>query len=400
MPNRRKKVLFIAEAVTLAHVGRMLSLAQALPTERYETQVACDPRYAKAIGTTSVALQDIHTIPSQQFFNALDKGQPIYQAQDLIQYVEEDRKLLQAYKPDVVVGDFRLSLAASARLENIPYLSVTNAYWSPYANIRYLVPDIPLTRMLGVPLAQICFDCFRPIAFAQHAKPINRMLAHFGLPQSQRDLRMAYTLADYTLYSDLPQLVSTHNLPNHHRFIGPVQWAPNVPTPRWWDDIPIDKPIVYVNLGSSGHGRLLPEVLDTLDGMPVTVIAATAGRVELKHLASNEFVADFLPGDQAVKLASLVICNGGSPTCYQALAAGRPIIGLPINLDQYLNMSLVQAAGVGTLIRSGKHTTREIAATAQHILQSPSFAAKATALQQHIAQSNPAQALIDLIESL
>ncbi|WP_137937747.1 glycosyltransferase [Chitinivorax sp. B] len=400
MTIRRKKVLFIAEAVTLAHVGRMLSLSQALDRAGFEVMVACDPRYQGATGSTTLPLTDIHTIPSQQFFNALDKGTPIYQVQDLIRYVEEDRALIQSFKPDVIVGDFRLSLSASARLEKIPYITLSNAYWSPYADIDYLVPDIPATRLLGVTIAQKLFDWVRPIAFAQHATAINRMLRHFNLPECKRDLRVAYTQADYTLYSDLPELVPTKLLPDNHRFIGPVQWAPNVPRPPWWESIPANKPIVYVNLGSSGHGKLLPEVLETLDEMPITVIAASAGRVELKHLASNEFVADFLPGDQAVKLASLVICNGGSPTCYQALAAGKPLIGIPINLDQYLNMSLMSRAGTGILIRSGKHTHREIKVATNQLLQDAQYSIKAQNIQQHILNCNPGLVLTKLIDQL
>ena len=49
--HQRKKVLFIAEAVTLAHVGRMLTLASGLNPDQFEVLVAADPRYNKAIGT-------------------------------------------------------------------------------------------------------------------------------------------------------------------------------------------------------------------------------------------------------------------------------------------------------------------------------------------------------------
>lgn len=396
----RRKVLFIAEAVTLAHVGRMLSLAQGLDPQRYEVVVACDPRYRAAIGEVAVPLVEIQTIPSQQFFDALDRGSPIYGWRDLLAYVEQDRALIQAQRPDVIVGDFRLSLAASARLEGKPYLSVTNAYWSPYAQIRPIVPEIPLTRAVGVRAAQWLFDLFRPIAFARHAAPVNRMLAHFGLPRLAADLRHAYTEADQVLYSDAAELVPHRPLPANHHFIGPVQWSPRVPLPSWWNDMPSDEPLVYVNLGSSGHGKLLPEMLEVLAAMPVTVMAATAGRVALKDLSANEFVADFLPGDQAVRRASLVICNGGSPTCYQALAAGRPVIGLPINLDQYLNMSLVREAGAGLLIRSGQHSAPELRRAVEGMLRDGRHAQRAGQIAQDLARYRPAQTLAGLIDRL
>jgi UDP:flavonoid glycosyltransferase YjiC (YdhE family) len=39
----RKKILFVAEAVTLAHVGRPLALAQMLDRQRYDVHFACAP---------------------------------------------------------------------------------------------------------------------------------------------------------------------------------------------------------------------------------------------------------------------------------------------------------------------------------------------------------------------
>ncbi len=368
MTSRRAKVLFVAEAVTLAHVGRMLSLAEAI-RDQHEVLVAYDERYRGVLGTVSMPVRHIRTIPGPQFFKAL-----------------------QAYRPDIVVGDFRLSLAASARLERVPYISVTNAYWSPYAQIDFVVPDIPPTRFLGVAIGQKVFDLVRPLAFAQHAAPVNRMLRHFSLPRLPRDLRHTYTEADFTLYSDVRELVATTGLPVNHQFIGPVQWAPDVPLPSWWPDVPRDKPIVYVNLGSSGHAGLLPAVLAALRDLPVTVIAASAGRAELGGLGSSRFVTDFLPGDRAATLASIVVCNGGSPTCYQALAAGKPIIGIPTNLDQYLNMSLVARFVAGVLVRGGSYGQRGMVDAVQRVLATPSFADRARAVATCIERYAPANA--------
>ena len=33
--------------------------------------------------------------------------------------------------------------------------------------------------------------------------------------------------------------------------------TPAVEPPAWWDDLPGDRPLIYVNLGSSGRGELL-----------------------------------------------------------------------------------------------------------------------------------------------
>src|SRR5690606_21714330 len=45
MTSRRPRILFVAEAVTLAHVARPMMLAQRLDPARYDVSLATDGRY-------------------------------------------------------------------------------------------------------------------------------------------------------------------------------------------------------------------------------------------------------------------------------------------------------------------------------------------------------------------
>jgi UDP:flavonoid glycosyltransferase YjiC (YdhE family) len=265
MQARNKPViLLVAEAVTLAHFARIVALSKALDATRYEVVVASDPRYTKLEAPLGCAFHPIRSIPSAEFAQALARGKPLYSAETLSQYVVDDLALLDRVKPDLVVGDFRLSLAVSAPLRRIPYAAVANAYWSPYAEIAYPVPDLPMTRFLGLFLAQRLFDLARPIAFALHARRLNQVRRRFGLPSLGHDLRTVYTWGDYTLYADVPELVPMRAMPANHRHIGPPLWSARVPLPDWWDRLPQDKPLVLLTLGSSGQADLLPMVLSAL----------------------------------------------------------------------------------------------------------------------------------------
>src|SRR5262249_31445935 len=159
-----------AEAVTLAHAGRLMALASPL-AEDYDVSFACDRRYDDVLGGGPFERRTIKTIPSERFLTALAKGTPIYDAETLASYVEEDRALLEALKPDAVIGDFRLSLDVSAKLTKTPYLNVTNAYWSPHAAVRYPVPELPFVRVMGVRAAQWLFDRTWPTFSARYAVP-------------------------------------------------------------------------------------------------------------------------------------------------------------------------------------------------------------------------------------
>lgn len=378
--TRRPRILFVGEAVTLAHVARPFALARSLEPDRYDVHFACDPRFNKLLGPLPFPHRPIRTIPGERFLDALARGKLLYDSQTLREYVAEDQKLLAETAPDLVVGDFRLSLSVSARLAGIPYATVTNAYWSPYSTQRFPMPELPLTRFLGVRLARVLFRLARPLAFAMHCIPLNRVRREHGLPSLGSDLRRIYTDADYTLYADVPELVPTANLPPNHLYIGPILWSPAVERPAWWDSLPNDRPIVYVTLGSSGRSDLLEVVLKALADLPVTTIAATAGRVEMMRVPSNAFVADYLPGEEAAARAAVVICNGGSPTTQQALAAGKPVLGIASNMDQHLNMEAIQRAGAGVLIRAEWFTQARLSQVVQKILSSSPLKQNASAL--------------------
>lgn len=396
----KRRILFIAEAVTLAHVARLLALAKSLDRSRYEICFACDPRYNSLIGKPDFPVLPVKTIPGERFFAALSKGSPIYDTDTLDGYVKEDIQLIKDFNPSLIVGDFRLSLSVSARITAVPYATITNAYWSPYAKIRYPVPEIPLTRAMGAPLAQLLFNFSRPLVFAIHSLPLNRLRRRYGLSNLKFDLRHIYTEADYTLYADLPNLVPTSALPAHHAFIGPILWSPEVTQPSWWNALPENKPIVYLTLGSSGQRRLLPTIFQALSELPVSVIAATASQFAPTEVPANVFVADFLPGSAATARSQLVICNGGSPTCYQALAAGIPVVGIASNLDQYMNMILVQDAGAGTLIRAGQAPAALIRKSVENLLGSVSAKRSAERLKLAIDQYAMAERFTTLVDKI
>jgi UDP:flavonoid glycosyltransferase YjiC (YdhE family) len=391
MQSSRKTILFVAEAVTLAHYGRIATLSRALAAEDYHLVVAADPRYKSLDEIAHADAYPIWSIPSGEFARALEQGSPLYDAATLMRYVEDDLALIDKVKPDLIVGDFRLSLAVSAPLRRVPYASVVNAYWSPYAVVAYPVPDLPFTRYTGLGLGQTLFDLVRPLAFALHARPLNRVRRHYGLQPLGNDLRNTYTWGDYTLYADVPELVPTRQLPDNHRYLGPVLWSTRAPLPPWWDGLATERPVVFVTLGSSGRADLLPMVLETLSRLPVTVIAATAGRVELENLPSNVRAAEYIPADIASGRSALVIGNGGSLTTYQALRFGVPVLGICSNMDQLLNMNAVQSLGAGFTLRAANVTSAEIHARVNALLQEPSYGEAAGRLQEAIRQHDTDQ---------
>jgi UDP:flavonoid glycosyltransferase YjiC (YdhE family) len=365
-----KRILFFGEAVSLAHAARPYLLAASLDKSQYDVHFAVADRYAIVPrGEGSLRLWPLHSIAPEAFLTALANGQPIYREDTLREYVIEDLAILDEVRPDLVIGDFRLSLSVSAPLRNIHYVAITNAHWSPYScRTRFPFPEHPLGKLIGIPLASWLFNLVQPIAFKQHAAPLNRVRRSYGFEQFA-DLREAYTWADTTLYADVPELLPTKNLPAYHRYIGPLLWSPDVPKPNWWEQLAPAEVCVYVTLGSSGQVNALGAVLEGLARLPVTVLLASAGRPLRVNLPRNVHIAEYLPGTDAARRSAFVICNGGSATAYQALAVGTPVLGIPSNLDQHLTMAAITEFGAGTMIRSESATAELVAILGQRMLE-------------------------------
>lgn len=382
----RKRILFFAESVTLAHVARPLVLAAAASEAGHETFIACDQRYDRFVKGGPWASLPLQTISVQRFLAALAKGKPFYDVTTLRGYVEDDLKLIELVKPDLVVGDFRLSLSVSARLAKVPYATISNAYWSPYtARDTLPLPVLPMTRALPLPVAGALFDLFSPLVARQFCRPLSRIRKERGLPPLKPDLRVTYTDADHVLYADIPSMFPTRNLPASDRYIGPILWVPPVDFPDWWDDIPASRPSIYVTLGSSGPPGFLGVVLEALATLPVTVIASTAGASFAAALPANVRIADYLPGIDAAARSALVICNGGSPSAHQALTAGVPVLGLASNMDQFLNMRAIVEAGAGRLLRVDRADAAQVRGAVEQMLAAPGYAVAAGALAREAA---------------
>ena len=399
MHSGRKKILFVAEAVTLAHVARPLVLSSMLDPTRFDVNFACDVRSKWLLADFPGQFLPLPSLSSDKFLTALKRGTPLYSAEILDAYVRDDLKLIDEVRPDVVVGDFRLSLSISARLAGVPYLSICNCYWSPFWRPpRYTVPDLPfLTRYLPLRLADALFQLGRPIAFARHCGPLNRTRRRHGLPSLGNDLRRIYCDADQVLYADVPDLFPDVRLPAAHRFVGPLLWSPPVVPPAWWHVIGKERPVVYVTLGSSGHSSLLPLILRSLAALEITVIAATGGADMPKDVPANAFVAQYLPGEESARRARLVICNGGSLTCQQALAAGVPVIGIASNLDQFLNMDTLVRAGAGEIMRADRFDERRLVSLVTHMIAGSSHRAVARQMADAILRYDGRSQLSDTI---
>jgi UDP:flavonoid glycosyltransferase YjiC (YdhE family) len=354
-------------------------LAQALDRSRYDVFFACDPRFSWLFGDVPFPVRQIRSMSSQRFLKKLRRIPPLFDIPTLRAYVKEDLEVIQEIRPDLIVGDFRMSLPISAPTARCPYMAITNAYWSPFSQWPVPIPDGPsILQWIAKPIVRWVIEW--------HAWPINRLRREYDLPTLRYDFFYMQICADHVLYPDVPEMIPIVDLPRSHHYMGPILWEPHVALPDWWRHLPTDRPIVYVTLGSSGREELLPVVLKALGGLFVSVIVATSGRPLPPDIPPNVYAADYLPGKEASARAGVVICNGGSPTSHQALAVGTPILGLASNIDQYMNMDAVCRTHAGEMLRAETATVQDIRGCVTKMLAQPEYGAMAARMAKTLAQ--------------
>jgi UDP:flavonoid glycosyltransferase YjiC (YdhE family) len=391
MSAPRKRILFVSEAITLAQMVRLVTLARGLPGDGYEVHFASSQFPGYVFDGLQAQSWPLWGLTPKTAMARVASGNRLYSRRVLRRYIESDLHVLRAVSPDLVVGDLRWSLAVSAPLCGVPLASLINAYWSPFAKRDgFPLPDHPMVRLLGEKMAAKYFPRALPWVFAHFAAPLNAERRRVGLPEIGSLLEVL-TFGDHVLYADPPELVAMTSKPGNHHFLGPIVWSATGPLPSDWGTR-ADRVPIYVTLGSSGSARCLPILVDALASMPVDVLLATAGRDQPGRLPAHVRMVPFVDGNAACARARVVIHNGGSSTGYQALAAGTPVLGIPSNLDQYLASERIDQCGAGLSLRSGTLTREGVRDALNRILSEPAFAQAAAAMAptfgRHAATSN------------
>lgn len=383
-----RRILFLAEAVSLAHVARPTVLAERLVGAGHDLHFACNNQFKVVTSAAAWQKHDLTSLAPQVFIDRLAAGKPVHTPAELQAYVKEDLALIERVQPDLVVGDFRLSLAVSARAAGVPYLAICNAHWSP--NRLALPPKMPdhaAGAVLGFGLLDRLFPLVWRAISDWHVRGPNAVRRAYKLPVVQT-LEQWYSDADFCAFADSPGLVSLKGpAPSTSIYIGPVVWSPPMAPPVWWDQLTASlERVVYISMGSTGNVGLVPALVTACAKLGEKCLVSTAGRAKSMHAPPAVFSQDYLPGIEACARSALVVCNGGSATVHQALSQGKPVLGICSNLDQVRTMQYVQASGAGLMLRCAEAKPAVVENMLRRLLVEPGFARAAQQHGQEFAQ--------------
>jgi MGT family glycosyltransferase len=294
--------------------------------------------------------------------------------------------------PDAVVPDFMLfGTIIGAQAAGLPVAPVVPNIWSiPTPGAPAIGPGFPLARTtLGRTRDRVMLGLANRL-FGAGLPTLNQARAAHGLPPLGSFYDQVLD-TDRILVLTSPTFdFSSPHVPDNVRYVGPILDDPDWVepwTPPWPDAL--DGPVVLVAMSATfqDQGPLLRRVVQALSDLPVRGIV-TLGQMlapDVVPPAANVAVVPSAPHAQILPHADVVITHCGHGTTLKSLAAGVPLVCLPMGRDQNDTAARVDHHGAGVRL-APRASVGRIRTAVQQVLEQAQFGDAAGRLATTIAR--------------
>jgi UDP:flavonoid glycosyltransferase YjiC (YdhE family) len=390
----------------LGHAGRTLRLAQALrkalPGHRIE--FAGRGHCREIIEEAGFGFHDVVEFLQGDWKEVEDKAKKhkdtVRDERIVGQFVEEELALFERLQPLAVIGDHRYSLFTSTQIARIPLIAITNAFYTRHSSLRLGTPKtlFPIYHhyprlaclhpLVSWPLAPFIPAFIRRVS-RLHCVPYDAVRKRFGLAPHQ-DFFDFYS-GDQVLLPDLPDICPTRNLPANYHYVGLFGWSPETELPR---EIPEEKEVIYLTMGSTGRPEDFDTMLAGLRRFPEYTVVATLGphiRPDaLGPLPENFRVYPFLPGEKVLSKAAVALHHGGMGILGQCLKAGVPMVCIPGNVEQeVMARQFVQKNGLGLVVERYGLSPKKLENRVRQVLGIPEYADRVRSYARRLQNADP-----------
>jgi MGT family glycosyltransferase len=226
----------------------------------------------------------------------------------------------------------------------------------------------------------------------QGLAPMGSVLEHFD--RAQRVLVMTSESFDFHGYSH----------PEHLRYVGSTltdpPWVAEWRSP--WDQHD-RRPLVIVSFSSTymAQERVLARAIDGLSRVDARVLVTTGPTIDPAslHPGANTTVVRSAPHAQLFGEAAVVVTHAGMGTVTRALAAGVPLVCIPMGRDQHDVAARVVYAGAGVRLRPSAKP-QAIRVAVERVIEEPRFRAAAARIGANITADAAAERGLDELEVL
>jgi UDP:flavonoid glycosyltransferase YjiC (YdhE family) len=138
-----------------------------------------------------------------------------------------------------------------------------------------------------------------------------------------------------------------------------------------WQRLDPSRPLVYVSFGTIFYRRpeLLRQVIVATANLDVQVVASV-GELghELAGLGDHVILAPYVPQREMLQRASVFVTHGGYNSVAESIRAGKPMLVIPLAIDQPVQAHYVSSAGFGVSLAPEDATTPAIGSALETLL--------------------------------
>jgi UDP:flavonoid glycosyltransferase YjiC (YdhE family) len=309
---------------------------------------------------------------------------------------------------EVVVGQIFGRLNTTAAL---PGLRAAVEEWRPDVLVRdpNEYGSALAAELHGIPQARVAIGLasVEELGIGLAAGPVDAIRRAEGLPSDPAgDLLRA---SPYL--SVFPRTLDEGAQPDTHRFHDPAWDAEAGELPDWWPGRE-DEPLVYVTFGSvaGSFPQALPVygvALRAVADLPVRVLLTVGRELDVEALPpapENVHVERWVPQQDVLGHASAAVVHGGSGSTLGAIAAGLPLVVVPLFADQPENARRVAEVGAGVAVEPAREdpeaTVAPLREAVQRVLAEPSYGERARAPADELRAEPAVDEAVPLLERL
>lgn len=418
-------ICLLPQCAYLSETTRMLEIHRALRQRGIPVRVATHGGRHEALVRAAGVDYDIVGPPmdarrSAEFVRAAvgmgHVGQSMYTDEEIRSYVAAEAEYFRAHGITVAVTGFLLTTMLSSRLAGVTVLT-DHGSWVPPVYEHGLVPapsqpPWPILRALPERVMRWLANAALPRT-RFYCGGFNRVAAELGIEPVPS--LSALVLGDLAMVTEVPEVLGipaaemsswrpagrrAYRPATRLRYTGPLYARLDIPLPEAVEEF-LDRPgpIVYVAITSTSP-RIIRAVVASLAALEVRVLVSATVH-DLADLAGDRvMVAGTLPSHLVMPRVNLAITAGGQGSVQTAMAAGTPVLGIPLQPEQDLNVALLERRGAARLVpRRDAHTSR-LASVADDMLRHEHYRAAADRVRRlYDAVDGPANAADVVIET-
>ncbi|QIG49375.1 glycosyltransferase family 1 protein [Nordella sp. HKS 07] len=320
-----------------------------------------------------------------------DPGQSMYSHDEMRAHVFAEAEYFHRERVQAVVTGFTLTTLLSTRMAGIPLITQHAGSYIPPLFERGMLPEP------SRPVQPANKTTQTPRIFL---KEFDVLCAELGIPRIPSF--PALLLGDLSLVTEAPEVygVSAAEMrawrpsgeaywpTTRFEYTGPIFAELDLPVPPAVEEaLQRQGPIVYVAI-TSASAQLVRDVVAEVASTGVEVIVA--GTVhDVSDLAGPKVtVGGILPSHKIMPRVDLAVSAGGQGSVQGAMAAGTPVIGIPLQPEQYANVSLLQLKGAARLFPECDVGHGRLPALVREMTAQQSYRTAACAIQAAYAARN------------